>query len=910
TNSGATFVASAGNGDFLGNGIDLDGPVLTTPAQFDIPGIISVAATTPADTLAFYSNFGETTVDVAAPASATLTTDPNGGYRLFNGTSAAAPIVSGIVGLLKTVRPELTPVEIKQILIDSSDFVPALADKVVADGRVNALRALEVAGVSGPIVRRATPGPITGQTLDDGSPVNSVVVEFSKALDPAFFDTASVSFVSAGNDEVFDTGDDVAGTVTSVAFEGDSERAVRVGLDTSNADLFAGQRLREGSYRVTLGPDGFRDTAGNRLNGTAASGLAESFSFDVVTVGDPFEANDTLGLAVPVSFDQGGVASFERLAVGDGIQGALDVDLFVIDVPAAGLITAEVVAQRQALPSALDAQLRLFDINGNEIASNDQFFGADPFINFFVATDGVYYLGVSGFGNSAYDPELSGSGAEQSIGGYDLEIGLELAGPESVVRERDLAANPPVAPVLGELRDTITFTDARVIRDLNVTLDLEHGRVGDVRVSLISPAGTEVVLVDQRGAGGDGFDNTRLDDEAGTPIVDADAPFTGSFKPENALGAFAGESGSGDWVLVIEDLIDGVGGRLLGWSLEFEMESQITGPFELNDTIASAANITQIDGAGVATLEANIGDGPFGLRDRDIYRFNATSGSTLSAFVQPGEESGLDASLRLFDDIGREIVVSSPATGRDAAIDRFVIVNGGTYYLAVAEQNNTRYDPFNALSGEQGLTSGDYTLGVTVIAGLSDVPGVINGGEITLGVGGNGEITRLSNSVANSFVDYLGFSPDTFFGASADGAGFINGVGTSSINLPMSVVNESDARNSRLVTKGSFRGLDIRRTISFGDDDSFVVFDVALTNNSGQLLNDVVWVEGLDPEQGQSFSFFSGDQNTSETSNDLVEVDTDNDGIADTLIPLVTAGYTPEFFGVPFSIGLGAPTTG
>lgn len=905
--SGATMIASAGNGDFFGIGIDLDGPALTTPAQYDIPGLINVAATTPEDTLTSYSNFGATTVDLAAPASATLTLDPFGGYRLFNGTSAAAPIVSGIVGLLKSVRPDLTPTEIRQVLIDSSDFVPALAGKVVANGRVNAARALEIAGVAGPVVTRVTPGPITAQVLDTGAPVDSVVATFNRAIDPAFLDTGEVAFASAGSDGILGTGDDVSGTVTSVALEPGSDRAVRISLDTSNGALFQGGRLLPGVYRAILSPGGFRDTNGNFLNGGASSGTSETVRFQVVAVGAPLEQNDTIGLATTVNFAQGGEAELRRLAIGDGVQGTLDVDLFRVNVPSAGLITAEVVAQRLPLPSLLDAQIRLFDVNGNEIASNDQFFGADPFVSYFVATDGVYYIGVSGFGNDAYDPALSGSGASQSIGAYDLKIGLELTGPETVTRDRDLSANPPTIPAdpatTGVVEDTLSFSDTRTIRDLDVRLNLEHGRVGDLRVSLISPAGTEVVLSDRRGGSGSGFDSTLFDDEAGTALANGAAPWAGAFRPDESLAAFSGESGAGDWTLRIEDLTEGIGGRLLGWSLNFEMESDIAGPFELNDTAASATDIPQLAGSGAATLEAFIGDGPFGLRDRDIFRFTADAGSTLTAFVSPTEESQLDASLRLFDDLGREILRVAPATGRDAAIDRFVISAGGTYYLGVAEQANVSYDPFNALSGMQGATSGAYTLGVTLTPGLSDVPGFIRGEKLSIGVGANGEITSLFGEDGFG-IDYLGAQRTTFFGVSASGIGFVNGADATGIGLPMSVVNESDAANTRLVTEGQFRGLDIRRTISFATEDGFAAFDVTLVNNSGQMLSDVAWIEGINPNHGQGFFGLSG-----ETSNDIVQIDTDDDMTPDTTVPLVTAAILPEFFNQPITMGFGAPSS-
>src|ERR1051325_1853471 len=92
-------VCSAGN-----NGKDL----ATTPyypASFGLKDLIAVAATDNFDQPASWSNYGARAVTVAAPGTDILTTQMGGGYRSVTGTSAAAPVVAGIAGLLKTFRP-------------------------------------------------------------------------------------------------------------------------------------------------------------------------------------------------------------------------------------------------------------------------------------------------------------------------------------------------------------------------------------------------------------------------------------------------------------------------------------------------------------------------------------------------------------------------------------------------------------------------------------------------------------------------------------------------------------------------------------------------------------------------------------------------------------------------------------
>jgi subtilisin len=68
------------------------------------------------DSFANFSNYGSD-VDIIAPGKCIWSTVP-GGYQYMSGTSMAAPHVSGAVALLKAMRPNLAPAEVKQILQD------------------------------------------------------------------------------------------------------------------------------------------------------------------------------------------------------------------------------------------------------------------------------------------------------------------------------------------------------------------------------------------------------------------------------------------------------------------------------------------------------------------------------------------------------------------------------------------------------------------------------------------------------------------------------------------------------------------------------------------------------------------------------------------------------------------------
>jgi hypothetical protein len=72
------------------------------------------------------------------------------------------------------------------------------------------------------------------------------------------------------------------------------------------------------------------------------------------------------------------------------------------------------------------------------------------------------------------------------------------------------------------------------------------------------------------GGGGDNFQDTILDDEAGSAITSASAPFAGTFRPEGDLSEFDGESLAGTWQLEVRDNRRRQIGTLNGWSITVE----------------------------------------------------------------------------------------------------------------------------------------------------------------------------------------------------------------------------------------------------------------------------------------------------------------------------------------------------
>ncbi len=128
---GVLLVAAAGN---FNNNND-DTPFY--PASYDVPNIVSVAATDENDLLASFSHYGATSVDLAAPGVDILSTVPGDSYDSFQGTSMAAPHVAGAAALLLSANVGLTHLDIKDALINSTDKLPSLTGRMVSGGRLN-----------------------------------------------------------------------------------------------------------------------------------------------------------------------------------------------------------------------------------------------------------------------------------------------------------------------------------------------------------------------------------------------------------------------------------------------------------------------------------------------------------------------------------------------------------------------------------------------------------------------------------------------------------------------------------------------------------------------------------------------------------------------------------------------------
>lgn len=321
--AGILFVAAAGN-DGINN--DTSGNA-SYPASYDVENVISVASSNLADKLSIFSNYGPTTVDLAAPGSAIRSTVPalKGFYGYLSGTSMASPHVAGAVTLLKAAEPDLDWRALKQRVFDTVDKVPALNGRVATDGRLNLRRLLGLestpleASVTVPAGRTIVlddvsvvlnlTGSTTGDTVD-------LVVDWESVLGPA-----PVSF-SQPDAHVTEVGFSQPGTyqlrfrATSSVESSEDEVTVVVATPEVTDEGLAGFWKFEGTNGTTA-----TDSSGNGRTGSLAGvertvgsiGKAASFDGEIDVMTFDTAPTERITITAWVRSDSLGESVFPRI---------------------------------------------------------------------------------------------------------------------------------------------------------------------------------------------------------------------------------------------------------------------------------------------------------------------------------------------------------------------------------------------------------------------------------------------------------------------------------------------------------------------------------------------------------------------------------------------------------------------
>lgn len=179
-----------------------------------------------------------------------------------------------------------------------------------------------------------------------------------------------------------------------------------------------------------------------------------------------------------------------------------------------------------------------------------------------------------------------------------------------------------------------------------------HPFVRDLEIRLVSPSGSDVVLVD-RACGGDSDFDLDLDDASGV----IRCPITGgaSFHPAEALSRFAGESIRGTWTLEIFDRAVEDRGTLDGWALELCYDPTV--PLPDCTTYAPNALPQSIPDKGVLLSSVDVPGSTGPVRAVSVLSLRGTHPSVA------------ELDFRLTGPNGREVVLLAGACAGDRDFD-------------------------------------------------------------------------------------------------------------------------------------------------------------------------------------------------------------------------------------------------
>ncbi len=177
---GGVAVNSAGN----------TGALDASPAS---DSLITVSATDASNVMASWSSFGPA-VDISAPGTSIYTTNREGGYGYVQGTSFSSPIVAGVVALMMSANPNLSPNEITNLLLSTArDAGPGGWDQNYGRGIVNAAAAVQAAINAAP-ASPTPPPPI----VDTTAPVVKILSPAAGSL----LNKASIAVSASATDDV------------------------------------------------------------------------------------------------------------------------------------------------------------------------------------------------------------------------------------------------------------------------------------------------------------------------------------------------------------------------------------------------------------------------------------------------------------------------------------------------------------------------------------------------------------------------------------------------------------------------------------------------------------------------------------------------------------------------------------
>lgn len=151
---------------------------------------------------------------------------------------------------------------------------------------------------------------------------------------------------------------------------------------------------------------------------------------------------------------------------------------------------------------------------------------------------------------------------------YSFQTGI-LVCTESISTNVPVTISASGAPTVNSTL-VIPSAEGVVLSDLTIEVNIDHTWVRDLTMTLISPAGTQVKLVDRPCTNVALNDIVATFDDSGIPVTCANNPaIEGTVQPVESLAAFNGENTQGTWTLRVADNAAQDGGAIVSWNLNF-----------------------------------------------------------------------------------------------------------------------------------------------------------------------------------------------------------------------------------------------------------------------------------------------------------------------------------------------------
>jgi subtilisin-like proprotein convertase family protein len=433
-----------------------------------------------------------------------------------------------VAALIWSHNPSWTNVQVAAQLLATTDFIDHLNPGFEAElgtGRANSYSAL-TATLPSPTLKFVNGLPADGTRTGDQT-IGDFTLAFDQVLDiDAANNTANYDLRAAGADGVFGTGDDVVKTLTHDQY--------MLGTNLFEFQMADGP-MTYGHYRLTI------------------SNLVNAFGEPLDGDGDGFEGDAYVQEFWVLTPDQG-IVEFDNTTYRTR-------DVATITVTDQNFVGNQITVAVSS--SAGDSEVVVLNSTGFgtwvgaiQTASGDPSLG-DGKLN--VADDDVITVVNTdpddGFGNTF---NSSDTALISSVVDFPLTGG-------------------PVVLTSSVITSTIEIDEFGAIGDLDLRLDISHGRTADLEVVLIAPDNTRIRLVDSAGGTGADFDNTYFDESAPRSINEGSSPYRGRFRPLESFDALFNKSIRGTWTLEITDDVAGVVGTLNEWSLRIDILPEIQG---------------------------------------------------------------------------------------------------------------------------------------------------------------------------------------------------------------------------------------------------------------------------------------------------------------------------------------------